>query len=171
MISGVVSAALWGQLSNGTAGLNARLIALAASYTFPGFTIDWSPTSVNFLFGTIDPAALEESSTFTYPFLTIDLLGLQDQREIKFATFSGPVIGVVEVHHSWADEAVIADFGALVNATGDAVLTCLNDANYQGWPPQLLWNGRAEMRPGPLRMGGLGWLKTTRFICPFKLSV
>jgi hypothetical protein len=170
-IAGVVPAALKGQLSADGSGVNERLIVLGASYVFDPFQFDWSDMSVNTMMGSIDPASLEETSVFTYPFLTIDLLALQDAREIKYSTFSGPAVGIVEVHHSWPDESIIADFGALVNATADAVLSCLNDAKYQDWPDNLLWNGRAEMRPGRLKQGGLGWLKTTQFICPFRLTV
>jgi len=176
-ISGVVPAALWAQLSNQTSGVNPRLVALADSqaYKFDAFEIDWSDTSTNFIFGRIDPGLLQESSVFTFPMVTIDIGELADRgtdpRRIKTATFSGLVIGLVEVHHTWESEGVLADFGALVNATGDAILNCLNDHEVQQWPGNLLWNGRARMVPGPLKMGGQGWLRTTQFLCPFELAV
>jgi hypothetical protein len=168
-IVGVVVAALQAQLADVATGINPRLVVLASSYDFPAFEIDFSATSTNFMLGRIDPAALQETSVFTFPFLTLDVIGAQDQRDIKFSIFSGPIMAMVEVHHSWPDEAIIADFSALVNATADAIFDCLNDI--QLWPGNLLWNGKAEMRPGPLKEGGLNWLKTTQFICPFRFTV
>jgi hypothetical protein len=170
-IAQIVPTALRDQLANETTGLNARIAALAEAYGIEPFEIDWTDTSTNFLFGRLDPALLEESSVFTYPFVTIDTARMSDVRRVKFSVFSGPVLGLIEVHHSWQQESVIADFGALVNATADAVMNCLNDQSTQAWPGNLLWNGRAEMLPGPLRMGGQGWLRTTQFICPFDLTV
>jgi len=169
MITGVIEAALKAQLSDAVTGINPRLVILASSYTFDAFAIDFSSNSTNFMFGRIDPSALEETSVFTFPFLTISILGAQDQRDIKFSTFSGPVMAIVEIHHSWAQNAIIADFDSLVNASADAIFSCLNDI--QTWPGNLLWNGKAEMRPGALKFGGLNWLKTTQFICPFRFSV
>jgi len=170
-IARIVPEALRTQLAAETTGFNARIAALAEGYGVEPFEIDWSETSTNFIFGRIDPGLLEESSVFTYPFLTIDIARLADSRRIKYSVFSGGVVGLVEVHHTWANDSIIADFGALVNLTCDAVMNCLNDQDGQVWPGNLLWNGRTEMAPGPLRMGGQGWLKTTQFFCPFDLTV
>lgn len=171
-ISGVVPTALKGQLSDPILGINPRLVILAPLYKIDAPEIDFSDDSSNFLQVRIDPTALGQTGVLQFPFLTIDLLGLQDQREVKYSTFSGPIMGIVEVHHNWPDESAITDFPAEVNAMGDAILSCLNDASFQDWPGNLLWNGRTDMRPGPLKMvDELGWIKTTQFICPFKFTV
>ena len=152
-------------------GINDRLVALATAYGITAYAIDWSTTSQNFIFGQIDPVQFEESSPFTYPLLTIDCLRSQNTNRIKLGLghFSGMVTASIDVHHSWYDNAVLADFSSDVDATEDAVISCLNDPTYQTWPGNMLWTGNVALARGPIRMGGYNWLQSIRFTCTFEL--
>lgn len=170
-ISKLVRDALKGQLSAEETGFNARLAALWRSYGLPPEdlpVIDWTSESANFLFGRVNPAGIERSSVFAYPLVTIDTLRSQNTNRVKFATFAGPVQAVIDVHHSWPDSSVIADFASYVDATEDAIIAALNDQAAL-WPGNLLWNGNVGMQRGAVLMGGYGWLQTASFFCQFDL--
>ncbi len=171
MISKLIRDAIRAQLAADVTGLNDRLAALAELYGVPPYVIDWSDTSTNFIFGRVSPAAFEESSVFTYPLLTIDTVRSQDTRRVKFATFAGPVVATIDVHHSWPDQSVLADFASLVDLTEDGVISCLNDQDSQSWPGNLLWNGQVTLQRGAIAMGGMGWIQSVQFICQFELIV
>ena len=168
-ISKYVRDAIKTQLAANTTGFNARLAAISSTYGITAAQIDWTATSTNFIFGRMAPELFEESSVFTYPLLTIDTIRSQDMRRVKFSTFSGSVAAVIDVHHSWPDESVIADFASVVDATEDAVVACLNDKATQVWPGNLLWNGQVQVQRGPIKMGGYGWVLTLSFLCNFEL--
>lgn len=169
-ISKYVRDALKAHLSDSNTGFNARLGVIAPDYGIDPWEVDWSDTSTNFIFGQVDPQAFEESSVFTYPLVTIDTVRSQNTNAIKFHTFSGPVIAVIQVHHSWPDESVIADFASFVDATEDAVIACLNDRDQQVWAPNLAWGGQVAAQRGAIRMGGLGWLQSLTITCQFALN-
>jgi len=171
MISKLIRDAVKTQLAASTTGLNDRLAALAASYATDPYVIDWSATSPNFIFGRVNPVAFEESSVFIFPLLTIDTVRTQDTRRIKFATFAGPVVVTIDVHHSWPQESVLGDFASLVDLTEDAVISTLNDQNHQVWPGNVLWNGQITLQRGAIAMGGYGWLQSLQFICNFEVVV
>jgi hypothetical protein len=171
VISKLIRDAIKTQLSAAGTGLNDRIAALAASYGVAPYAIDWTANSTNFIFGRVSSAAFEESSVFTYPLLTIDTVRTQHTNRVKFATFAGPVIATVDVHHSWADESVLADFASLVDLTEDAVIAALNDMNHQSWPGNLLWNGQVGLQRGGIAMGGYGWIQSAQFILQFELIV
>jgi hypothetical protein len=171
MISKTVRDALKTQLSASGSGLNDRLAALATTYSQTAYVIDWTATSTNFIFGRVAPEKFEESSVFTYPLLTIDTVRSLSTNRIKYGSFSGQVTAMVEVHHSWAQEAVIADFASLVDMTEDATISCLNDKAHQTWTGNLLWNGAVTLMRGPIAMGGYGWLQSISFTCQFDLTV
>lgn len=172
MISKYVRDAVKAQLSDPQAGLNYRLSALAGGYGMDAaYEIDWSGTSQNFIFGRVAPEQFEETSAFSYPLLTIDTVRTQDTRRIKFATFAGPVVATIDVHHSWIEESVLADFASMVDLTEDAVISCMNDQSGQNWPGNLLWNGSIATQRGPIKMGGMGWLQSVQFVCNFELVV
>ena len=168
-ISKYVRDALKAQLSLGTTGFNDRLAAIAQTYGIDPWAVDWSADSTNFLFGRINPAQIEASSVLTYPLVTIDTVRSQNTNRVKFATFAGPIVVVIDVHHSWADESVIADFASFLDATEDAMIASLNDQDAQSWPGNLLWNGQVATQRGPIVMAGLGWLQSLSFICNFEL--
>jgi hypothetical protein len=168
-ISKYVRDALKAQLSAVGTGFNDRLAAIATTYGIGAWTVDWSAESTNFLFGRVNPQAIEESSVLTYPLLTIDTLRSQHTNRVKFATFAGPVQAIVEVHHSWQQESVLADFASWVDATEDAMVAALNDQSAQFWPGNLLWAGQVALQRGPIAMGGYGWLQTAVFACNFEL--
>lgn len=171
MISKIVREAVQGQLSMPVSGINARLAAIAEGYGLDPYVIDWTNESSNFIYGRVTPQAFEASSVFTYPLLTIDTVRSQDTRRIKFATFAGPVIVTIDVHHSWIDSAVLADFASTVDMTEDAIVSCMNDQEVQTWPGNLLWNGQITLQRGQIMMGGNGWLQSAQFICNFELVV
>ena len=176
-ISKAIRSAILIQLQGTTGnanGVNDRIAALATAYGIPPYPnplFDWTDNSVSFFFGQIDPAALEESSPFTYPLLTIDCPRSQNTNRVKFATFAGPVVAVIDVHHSWEEDSAIHDFASFVDATEDAVIGCLNNQSVQTWPGNLLWNGQVMASRGPIRAGGQGWLQSLRFTCNFELVV
>jgi hypothetical protein len=171
MIAKLVRDSLMTHLSAAGTGLNDRVAALAAAYAQNAYAIDWSSTSTNFLFGRVSPTAIEQSSVLTFPLLTIDTVRSQDMRRIKFSTFSGPVMATIDVHHSWPDESVIADFASLVDMTEDAIIDCLNDQNSQAWPGGVLWNGRVTSQRSPIITGSLGWIQSVQLLCPFEVTV
>lgn len=170
-ISKAIRNALKTQLAAPTTGFNDRLAALAASYSIEPWAIDFTDTSTNFIFGRVSPQAFEESSPFSYPLVTIDTIRSAHTNRVKFATFAGPVTAVIDVHHSWIQDAVLADFASYVDATEDAMIGALNDQEAQSWPGNLLWNGNVAMQRGPLQMGGQGWLQSAQFVCNFELIV
>jgi hypothetical protein len=88
---------------------------------------------------------------------------------VKFATFAGPVQAAIDVHHSWPQEAVLADFASCVDATEDAMIACLNDQNTQLWPSGVLWNGQVTCVRSPIAMGAANWIQTATFLCQFEL--
>lgn len=177
MISKVVRDAVKTQLSATDSGINDRIAALTAAYTvsfstiLDPYTIDWSGEAGNFIFGRIDPQNVEASSVFSYPLLTIDTVRAQNANRIKYATFAGPVVATIDVHHSWPEQSVLADFASQVDLTEEAVIACLNDQNNQLWPGNLLWNGIVSTQRGPIVMGGYGWLQSIQFVCQFELIV
>jgi hypothetical protein len=177
MISKTVRDAVKAQLSATDTGLNDRLAALAAAYavsfsdSVAPYTIDWSTTSGNFLFGRVNPAAIESSSVFSYPLLTIDTVRAANTNRVKFATFAGPVVATIDVHHSWPEQSVLADFASQVDLTEEAIVSCLNDQDSQAWPGNLLWNGIVSAQRGPIVMGGYGWMQSLQFVCQFELIV
>lgn len=171
MISKTIRDALRAQLSAAGSGLNDRLTALAPAYGVDAYQIGFGAASANFIFGRVSPDKFEESSAFTYPLLTIDTARSQNTNLVKFATFSGPVIATIDVHHSWPDESVLGDFASLVDLTEDAIYSCLNDKNRQSWPGNLLLNGNVSAARGPIVMAGMGWLQSIQFQCQFQLSV
>jgi hypothetical protein len=170
-ISKAIRDALKAQLSAGTTGFNDRLAAIAATYEIEPWTVDWTRDSTNFIFGRVSPQAFEESSVFTYPLVTIDTMRAQNTNRVKFATFAGQVVAVIDVHHSWPEGSVLADFASLVDATEDAIIATLNDQDTQVWPPGVLWAGRVSVERGRIAMGGLGWIQTATFVCTFELQV
>lgn len=173
-ISKYVREAVRTQLADATVGYNARLESVAESYGIEDVKdkrINFAKDSTNFLFGRISPDALEQSSVLTYPLMTIASVRCQNTNRVKFATFSGGVQVVIEVHHSWPDSAVIGDFDSEVDATEDVVIACLNAQNAQAWPPNLGWNGQVAATRSGIRMGGYGWLMTIQFLCTFELNV
>lgn len=161
------------QLAAETTGLNDRLAALWPTYGIARedlWKVDWSAESTNFLFGRLNPAAIEQSSVLTYPLVTIDTVRSQHTNRVKFATFSGGVQAVIDVHHSWSQASVLADFASFVDATEDAVISALNDQNAQYWPGNLGWNGQVACQRGQLVMAGENWLQTASFLCNFELN-
>lgn len=169
-ISKYVRDAVRTQLSVDVTGFNARLALLVASYGIEKWEIDWSPDSVNFLFGRVNPALIEASSVLSYPLTTIDTVRAQHTNRVKFATFSGTIQTLIEVHHSWPQSAVLADFASWLDATEDAMISTVNDQNGI-WPRNLEWNGQVAAQRGPIIQAGYGWLQTLSFFCQFTLSV
>lgn len=168
-ISKYVRDAIKGKLSDPRTGFNPRLAAIAEDYGIEPWAVDWSNTSSNFLFGRIAPQPVEESSVLTYPLTTIDVVRAQDTRRVLFATFAGTVTAVIDVHHSWPDQSVIADFASMVDATEDAMVSVLNNVEDQDWPQGMLWAGKVTVQRNPIIAGGYGWLQTETFICQFEL--
>ncbi len=168
-ISKYIRDAIKDKLSDGRAGFNPRIQEIAESYGIEPWSIDWSCTSTNFLFGRIAPQAIEESSVLTYPLMTIDVARAQDTRRVLFATFAGVVTAVIDVHHSWPEASVLADFASVVDATEDAMVAVLNSVEDQGWPEGLLWGGKVSVQRNPIIAGGYGWLQTATFLCQFEL--
>lgn len=173
-ISKYVRDALKNQLSAANTGLNGRLAALWTPYGIAQddqWSVDWSADSTNFLFGRPTIQAVQQSSVLSFPFVAIDTLRSQHTNRVKFGTFAGPIQAVIDVHHSWGQEAVLQDFASLVDATEDAMVGCLNDQSAQFWPGSLLWNGNVALQRGPLAFGGRNWLQTVSFLCTFELTV
>lgn len=168
-ISKYVRQAIKDKLAAPRTGFNARLSAIADDYGIEPWEVDWSNTSSNFLFGRIAPQPVEESSVLTYPLTTIDVVRAQDTRRVLFATFAGLVTAAIDVHHSWPDQSVIADFASLVDATEDAMISVLNDTEDQTWPDGILWGGKVTVQRNSVIAGGYGWLQTETFLCAFEL--
>jgi hypothetical protein len=176
MISKIIRNALKTQIADAAAGVNARLAALAGSYpdAVP-YVIDWSSTSLNFIWGTLDPDKFEETSVFTYPLVTIDTLTAQDQGLIFSATFAGKVVGVIDIHHSWPNESVVADFSDQLDMSEDAFLSCIKDTSRQQWGGGV--NNLLLMKSGvnsgrtKVTFGGQNWRQSLRIVCPFELAV
>lgn len=173
MISRLIRTALLAQFSAANSGFNDRLMALAPNY--PGvepYQIDWSGTSFNFMFGAVDPDAIEASSTLTFPFLSIDTVNAQDTGTVFASTFSGRVVAVIDVHHSWPNESVLADFSSLVDLTEEAIITCIQDPENQVWNGNLgrVKGGMASSR-GRVTFGSENWRQSLRVTVPFNLTV
>jgi len=175
VISKTVRNALLAQLSAPGSGINDRMLLLAGPYGQTAYSIDWSAESTNFLFGQIDPDSVEGSSVLTYPLVTIDTANAIGQDLIYNSTFSGSVLGLIDVHHSWPDESVLSDFASLVDMTEDAVISCLHDPNQQNiWSTygnlQLAKGGIVSQR-GKIQFGGENWRQSLRISCRMELTI
>jgi hypothetical protein len=169
-ISQKVRTAIVTQLrSDPVKGFNPRLATVAAGYGTTPWSIDFSDASQNFLFGRVDPVALDKSSSLTYPLVTLDTQRSLQTNLVKFAVFAGPIYAVIDVHHSWDESEAIADFASYVDATEDAMVGTLNDQTYQTWPGNLLWNGKVSTNRGNVTMGGYHWRQTMTFVLEFNL--
>src|SRR5436309_1302861 len=116
-ISKLVRDTLKTQLSAGITGFNDRLQGIAGEYGVEPWQVDWSDESTNFLFGRVSIQAVAQSSILTFPLVTIDTVRSANTNRVKFTTFAGPVAVVIDVHHSWPQESVLADFASYVDAT------------------------------------------------------
>jgi hypothetical protein len=168
-ISQKVRSAIVAQLSDPAKGFNPRLQVVTASYGVEPWSIDWTSESLNFMFGRVDPVALDKSSSLTYPMVTIDTQRSLHTNLVKFATFAGPIFAVIDVHHSWNESEAIPDFASWVDATEDAMVGALNDKDFQTWPGNVLWIGKVSANRGNVVMGGYHWRQTMTFICEFNL--
>jgi len=175
VISKTIRDAILAQLSAPGSGINDRMLLLAANYGQDAYAIDWSDASPNFLFGRIDPDSIEESSVLTYPLVTIDTGAAVGQDIIYDSTFSGSVMALIDIHHSWPNESVLSDFASLVDMTEDAVISCLHDPNQQNiWSSfgnLLLAKGGITSQRGRITFGGENWRQSLRISCRMELTV
>ena len=171
-ISSLVRQAIKTRLSNNINGFNAKYSAIQSVYGTPSITIDWSNTSQNFAWGRIPPDLMEETTNFIYPLLDISTeRGQQDpaQQRIKFMQFSGNILGVIEVHLTWDQEAA-TDFETWPDAVIDAMYSSINDPSIaNNWGAGIVYNGDLNWAKGQIILGGENWRRTCLFTASYKV--
>jgi len=164
-ISAVALGALQTRLSDPATGFNVNLAAVAGEYGVAGYAVDWSRTSANFLVGQVDPNALEQSSTFTYPFTTIDTADVTDDGRVVSAVFAGTIALIVEVHISFDTQDFPQEMIPLGQAIEDAFFATVNNQDELNvWMNALVtYNGRWTLRKSAIQFAGGNWRRTLRF--------
>jgi hypothetical protein len=164
-ISLVALNALQARLSDSVTGFNANLTAVANTYGVDAFTVDWSNTSSNFMIGQIDPNLLEQSSSFTYPFVTIDTATVTDDGRVVSAVFAGTIALIVEVHIAQETEDFPRLLVPLGQAVEDAFFATVNNQSQLGtyMSALLTYNGKWTLQKSSIQMSGNNWRRTLRF--------
>jgi hypothetical protein len=177
--------ALFNRISDQTLGFNATYAAVQPGYLdfFSGdpvdpIVIDFSAGSVNFNFGRVPPDLIEETSAFTYPFLTISAERIQPWgtgNRVHYQQFSGAIQGFVEVHVSWEQEEV-RDFETLPDAVIDAMFQCVQAPSMSQPNVANSWNTlnfRYDLsaQKTPVLALGQGWRRTILFACSFEAMI
>lgn len=157
--------ALLTRLSDPATGFNVNLANVAATYGIQPYTVDWSSTSSNFLIGQVDPNLLEASSTFTYPFTTVDTGAVVDDARVVSAVFAGTIALVIEVHISLESEDFPRLLTPLAQAIEDAMFATVNNLDEIGtyMSALLTYNGRWTLQKSTITFAGNNWRRTLRF--------
>jgi hypothetical protein len=164
-ISIVAINALQSRLSDPATGFNANLAAVASAYGITPYVVDWSSASSNFLIGQVDPNLLEASSTFTYPFTTIDTGAVVDDARVVSAVFAGTIALVIEVHISLESEDFPRLLAPLAQAIEDAMFSTVNNLDEIGtyMSALLTYNGKWALQKSTITFAGNNWRRTLRF--------
>ncbi len=164
-ISLVALNALQERLSDPATGFNANLAAAASIYDVNAFAVDWSATSSNFMIGQVDPNLLESSSSFTYPFVTIDTAAVTDDGRVVSAVFAGNIALIVEVHIAQETEDFPRLLVPLGMAVEDAFFATVNNQDELGvWmSARLTYNGKWTLQKSSIQQAGNNWRRTLRF--------
>jgi hypothetical protein len=158
--------ALLTRLTDAETGFNANLAAVAPTYGIEPYVVDWSQTtSANFLIGQVDPNALEQSSTFTYPFTTVDTGLVVDDARVVSAVFAGTIALVIEVHISLESEDFPRYLTPLAQAIEDAMFATVNNRDEIGvyMSALLTYNGKWTLQKSSIQFAGNNWRRTLRF--------
>jgi hypothetical protein len=157
--------ALQTRLSDPATGFNANLAAIAATYGITPYVVDWSSTSSNFMVGQVDPTLLEASSTFTYPFTTIDTGAVVDDARVVSAVFAGTIALVIDVTISLESEDFPRLLIPLGQAIEDAMFATVNNLDEIGvyMSALLTYNGRWTLQKSSITFAGNNWRRTLRF--------
>jgi hypothetical protein len=157
--------ALQTRLSDPATGFNVNLANVASTYGIAPYVVDWSDTSSNFLIGQVDPNLLEASSTFTYPFTTIDTGAIVDDARVVSAVFAGTIALVIEVHISLDGENFPRLLAPMAQAIEDAMFATVNNLDEIGtyMSALLTYNGRWTLQKSTITFAGNNWRRTLRF--------
>jgi hypothetical protein len=168
-ISDLAVQAIYNRLSHPTTGFNATFVENATAHGIPAdyISIDFDPqTTKNFAFAYLEPDAIEQSMTASFPFATLYCMESDNLRgdPQKFSSFSGIVRIVFEVFLSWKPilgKAVRFDrYGSCVES---AVVDVINRVENQNWGHPLAYNGNIQCRRGPLQFAAENWRQRISF--------
>jgi hypothetical protein len=165
-ISKVAIGALLTRLSDPATGFNRNLELVADSYGIKPWAVDWDPdASVNFMIGQVLPDLIEESSSFTYPYITIDTAGALDDSRVVSAVFAGTIPLIVDVHLSLVGEDFPRALNPLAQAVEDAMFQTLNSLEDIGvyMTAGLTYNGRWSLQKSSIQFAGQNWRRSLRF--------
>ncbi len=130
--------------------------------------IDFTEASNNFLFGRINPDALEGSSAYVYPMVTIDTLRSASDPKVKFVLYGGRIQAVIEMHISWSESNAIYDFASWGDAFEDALYATMNvDTAFVG--SNICYAKDIAIQRSGIVAGGRNWRQTLSAVCNFTL--
>lgn len=169
-VSQAVVTAVYNRLSDPVTGFNPGIAANVSNYGLPVFlTIDWSPTSKNFMFAQIDPALMDETGIIAYPFACIYTKESAHTGEQRFTQFSGIIRCIFEVHMSWIPIKGLQNHEAYPNCVEDVVYDVINRLENQNWGKPLVYNGGIQCKRGPLLFGAGNFKQAIGFSMLFGL--
>jgi hypothetical protein len=183
----LVNTGIYNRLSSATIGFNTRYDAIQGSFqNFEGsyvdpIVIDWTRDSANFTYGLVPADLMEDTSPFTYPLLTISSERAQSfpaggGRRVHYQTFSGMVMGMIQVHVTWLDTSV-RDFETLPNAVISAMYSTINAPSLSAptvpnsWGTGVVYAYDLSATKGPILMAGSNWRRTITFTGSFEVLI
>jgi len=168
-VDNAVMGGIYDHLSDPVSGFNPRLQSLSDILGpingFVPFTIDFTQTSNNFMFGDLPANLIESSTYFQPPLITIDTLTMEHTNLVTSATFAGVVTAVVQVILTWPAAIVIPDFARASSLVTSAVVDTLNDPENQQWPSGVIWSGHVILQKSPILAAGSNWRRAVTIYC------
>jgi hypothetical protein len=179
---GLITQALYTRLSSTTIGFNQAYMAIQPTYVdystslaVPAWTVDWTPTSSNFVYGMVQPDLIEETSPLNYPILTIsadaaiaDRPGTKDR--VIYQTFTGKVRGTVQVILSWTEQQT-RDFESWPNAVSAAMYSVINNLSQQSWGAGIVYTADMDAQKNPVILAGTDWRRQILFPMSFRVLI
>ena len=164
--------AIYNRISDATLGYNAQVTAIASNYTNVDTSLlligSWALGGANFLFGRVNPDALDQSSDFTYPVCSIDIGPVEpDQGLVLSAVYSGRIPVVIDLHLSWPEASAIPNFAEFCDCAEAAMFMSINNVSNLNYGSGMAYNGKLALSRSPIALAGSGWRRTLTFVAPF----
>jgi hypothetical protein len=171
-VSQQVLTAVYNRLSDPVTGFNPGVVTNAPNYGITNpLQVDWSPSSMNFTFGQIDPSLVDDTGILTYPFVTLYTKESAQDGNQRFTQFSGIIRAIFECNLSFIPIKGQQNFEAYGNMLEDVVIDVINRTANQNWGKPITYNGQIQCKRGPVLYGAENFKQQVGFSMLFRVDL
>ena len=146
-------------------GINPRLVANLTAYGAEGKPFDFS-TSGCLWQANVSPVQLDQTSVASYPMIMVYTVNEQNRHDARFATFSGDILLVVDLHLAWKKSKAQRDMESYPDAVSAALQGVLYQSDWNGINPRDL----SVTTRAPVVLAATDWLQSMRVATNFEIN-